>query len=308
MTTPRVGAVVVTYHPDPSVIGRLRELSRQLDSVCVVDNSPQAIHEATELPANITVQHNPANPGLAAALNQGIECLLQQQVESFFLFDQDSQISADYVQNMLRFQNQVCTGRTDIAWCAPDFFDVNSATRGRFVRLTPWRYQTLQCATVCQHSPLLASFAITSGSLFNRPMWLRLGSLRADLFIDHVDSEYCLRAAKQSLQIAINCQQTLRHAIGQRTVHRCLGVVIKPNHHPSTRRYYIARNGIHLMRWYGATFPAFIALSLARFAHELLSIVLYEQQRGRKLRYFCYGIWHGLVGRTGALPQHWWES
>lgn len=144
-----------------------------------------------------------------------------------------------------------------------------------------------------------ATICITSGTLVTYKGFREMSGLRDDYFIDFIDNEYCLRIYKLGYKIAINCEVTLDHAIGHRSMHKFFGIPIKPNNHSPPRRYYIARNGVRTALDYGSHYPSYVFLILTRMIHEILSIVLYEKNRRKKLTAIIYGFYHGLIGRMG---------
>jgi rhamnosyltransferase len=129
--------------------------------------------------------------------------------------------------------------------------------------------------------------------------------MQDDYFIDFIDNEFCLRVYRSGFKIAVNFDITINHAIGQREVHKIIGVALKPNHHSPERRYYISRNGIRTAIAYVHEYPSYIALLAARLMHEHLSIILFEQKKCRKLLASGLGIIHGMMGRMGKCTIKW---
>lgn len=299
----RLGAVVVTYRPSDEVGSNILRIAAQVNHVCVVDNSERP-HDWGGLDGkNITVISNAANLGIACALNQGVSMLFEHSIDDVLLFDQDSVIPDGFAEGMCHFRNRL--SHPGVSICAPNFVDVNSNTQAWFAQLGRWRYRSVWCEGEGK-PPLRVNFAITSGTLFGREVWQRLGRFRDDYFIDHVDSEYCLRAARSGIPVIINCGLLLQHAIGNRTVRKLLGVTIKPNNHSPLRRYYITRNGIRVMLEYGVSYPSFVFLSLARLVHEILAVMFFESERLAKLRAILRGVVDGLLGRMGPADRAAW--
>jgi len=177
--------------------------------------------------------------------------------------------------------------------------DTNSNTYAKFINLTKWSWNTLSCKDNPTKDVLFVDFAITSGSLLDYNKYKENGIFREDYFIDHIDSEYCLRASTNNLKIAVNCEICIRHQIGQRTKHKFLGLTIKPNHHDASRRYYIARNGIRTILKYYRRYPSVVSLNFARLVHETISILLYEKHKINKIAALICGIFDGFIGRMG---------
>lgn len=287
--------VIVLYHPEVDSLSYFRELANSVDRLILVDNTPS---EAINYPWPKQVDYisNGENLGIAKALNQGIEKLLKEGYKFVFLFDQDSRVKDDFFEKMLIFK---CMNTQGVAIWAPDFLDINTGMRSRFTKLGRWTYRSLSCEG--NQSPIVVSFVITSGSLLDLYTWEMLGRFREDFFIDHVDSEYCLRVAVHGFSILVNPNVVLQHAVGKRSVHKLFGQVIKPNHHNYIRRYYISRNGVCVLIQYGKLIHSVIPLYLARMMHDILGIVFFERERIGKLKATLYGALDAFKGKMGPM-------
>ncbi|GAB4295939.1 MAG: rhamnosyltransferase [Thiohalomonadaceae bacterium] len=291
--------IIVTYNPDKETLDYIRDLSSKENHIIVVDNSTRPIDFSLleHCPA-LRLIRNGGNLGLATALNRGVQSALAAGINEIFLFDQDSRVPSGYIENMLLFKRD--TAEKDCVIVAPNFIDTNIGTEARFSILNKWRWHNMSCSDTS--SPMYVSFAITSGTLLDGTLHQKLGPFRDDYFIDHVDSEYCLRAISNGMKIKVNCAVVLQHTIGSRTMRKLLGITIKPNNHPPVRRYYILRNGVRTAIEYGWRYPSVISLNFARAMHELLAIVFFENNKRKKLAAVLVGTWHGIVNRMGPAP------
>ena len=290
-------ALVVLYHPDAEALNYLPQLARLVDHLILVDNTPEVALQK-EWGARVHYLPNKANLGIAKALNQGIQMAIALGTEEIFLFDQDSRVEPGFFLKMLEFKN-ACPPKTII--CAPDFLDVNTQTLSRFAKLHKWGYSTVRGDGSLE--PLDVTFVITSGSLLDISSYLGIGPFREDYFIDHVDSEFCLRAHVLGFKIFVTPRIIINHAIGERTLHRLFGMTIKPNHHNPARRYYIARNGVRITLDYLGKIPSILVLNTARMIHDILGILFFEENRWRKIRALCIGIKDGALNRMGPAPS-----
>jgi rhamnosyltransferase len=249
-----------------------------------------------------------SNVGLAAALNLGIESAASEGCNQIFLLDQDTRVPPLYFKKMLSFKMQVDKNSEKCAACVPNFFDRNSKTYARFPVLSRFTLRHISCKS--SHSMLMseATIAITSGTLIDYLKLRTIGPMREDYFIDFIDNELCLRIYRLGFKIAVNFDVTLDHAIGNRKAHNIMGVSLKPNHHSAERRYYISRNGVRTALDYSRNFPSYLMLMTARLAHEYLSIILFEQEKCRKLLASGLGIVHGFTGKMGKCTREWMLS
>jgi len=292
-------AVIVTYCPDANAIENLEKVSGSCDAVVVIDNTPERMRVRFPNPKNITVWKPAENVGLASALNIGMKLAAKQGVENVFLLDQDSRPPHRYFQDMLNFKSEIDRSTDHWAFYVPNFYDRNSKTFAAFPLLGRFSLRHITCEGMPSLTDNFALIAITSGMLITLASFNKIGPFRDDYFIDFVDNEYCLRANILGHPIAVNCDIILDHAVGQRSVKRFHGLTIKPNHHAPIRRYYIFRNGIRTTIDYFSPYPVYAILMTARLAHEILSIVLCEESKYRKIRALILGIYHGLTGRMG---------
>lgn len=289
-----VGVIFVTYHPSDDFADKvLRILRHHQDlKLCVVDNSPETPASLESLEQNgITIISNFNNGGIAGAFNRGVKHLRRYRCDGYVTFDQDSGIPDDFFTKLCQFIEK----RPGVNLVCPDFIDINSKTSAKFVKLNRWTYKVTEGDTV--------HFAISSGFYFSDGAYAAIGDFNDDLFIDHVDTEYCLRALQCGYQIHVNRSSVLRHSIGNRSVRKLFGLTIKPNNHSPLRRYYIARNGVYLSRQYFKSYPSFSVLNLFRSIHELLAIVFFEDTKIRKLKAFAWGCIDGIRGNLGVCRR-----
>ncbi|GGJ35348.1 glycosyltransferase family 2 protein [Deinococcus roseus] len=297
MTT---GAVIVTFNPQNPLDDLLGQLLEQCDRVLVVDNASQKDLnlQRFENHPGLTLIRLSDNFGIAHALNVGFAELQKTGTDFVFTFDQDSKIEAGFVQSALEVFGQ---NTPDTALVAPNFFDVNSRTYARFTLFENGSMESFQVSESDIGREIRTSFAITSGACIRMTAHQKAGPLRDDYFIDHVDSEYCLRLQKAGFKLLVNPAVCFKHAIGNRTVHRFLGLTFKPNNHSYLRRYYISRNGFHMAKLYREDFPQMQKLNLLRMIHEVGCVVLYETGKLKKLSYIVRGYQDARNNKLGKL-------
>ena len=144
-----------------------------------------------------------------------------------------------------------------------------------------------------------AVIAITSGTLITFDRYQQIGPFDESYFIDFIDNEYCLRAYKLGLKVAVNCRALINHSIGKREKKHIFKIEMKPNNHNAKRRYFIARNGIRTAVLYFSQFKLYLLLVVLRLLHEIISIALYENNKFFKLRAVVVGIFDGCLGKMG---------
>ncbi|WP_426768219.1 glycosyltransferase [Erwinia aphidicola] len=289
----KFGITVVWFNPTAEQVKEILKFKYKNDcAVCIVDNSQSRNNkfESDIVGVNgINYIHNKNLGGIAGGFNRGVNHLFNcQDIGFVFTMDQDSILDIDFFVNMTDF----CISK-DAKLSCPNFYDRNSKTYGSFVLLTPFSYQITNSGST--------HFCISSGMCISREAWLSIGQFNEDLIIDHVDTEYALRAYVNNIEIKVNYDQCLNHAIGERTKHKFLGVTIKPNHHSYIRKYYIIRNGTFLSFIYFKHTKGYFKLNVFRIIHEYLAVMLYEKDKLRKLKFMSKGLLHAIRGRLGAI-------
>ena len=299
LPTRPVCAIVVTYHPDREFPERVGLILPQVGGLIIVDNGSNEteVTMLQELAASpsITLVRNRRNLGVASALNIGIREAVAQRFSWALLLDQDSRVVEDLVAALFEVL-AAHPERARVAVIGAGFSDLNrpsSEPHGALRagadaaagRTEPWEY---------------AETVITSGSLIPLALHAIVGPFREELFIDYVDSDYCLRARAKGY-LTLNTRRVLMsHAIGAWSKHQVLGMNKWTSNHSPDRRYYIARNDTVMLREHGHYALGLWALkSLSRRFRQCKRILLYEDLKARKLIAVAQGWWDGVRGHLG---------
>lgn len=294
-----LAAVVVVFGQARLQPGTLESLCDAAGAVLVVDNNPAPdAHLAAQLARQrkITLLHNANRGGLAGAYNLALDTLQRNAADigitHVTFVDQDSnvgslrQFTADpAVDALLR--------RPDVAAASPAYRDRTTGLRGRYIELGRWRLVHLPR----QFDGLrLVAFVINSMTVWRLQALQHIGPFNEDLAIDHVDTEYCLRARQQRLGIWVHGNHEFLHAIGQRRRYRLLGRELQAGGHSPPRRHMIGRNTMLLARRWCLREPAFAGLCLMRLVYEAAGILMAEDDKPAKLRALIGGAFEGLLG------------
>jgi len=284
-------AVVVTFHPDVGFPERAARIAGQVGRMVIVDNGSEAgavrMLEETAARFGARLILNGGNLGIAAALNQGVDWARERGFDWAILLDQDSTPDEDMAPCLLAVYHDY-PYKERLAVLGSNFREVRerpSASRSPGMEVS-WMDQPM---------------VITSGSLISIAAWAEIGGFRTDYFIDDVDNEYCVRAQCRGFTTIVSRRPLMRHAIGAATRHRLAWHVTKTTNHAPMRRYYMTRNRIVLVKTYLTRRPARMLRLLHSYLKNVVLMLLFERQRGEKLRWAVLGAWHGLLGRMGGL-------
>lgn len=306
-----VAAVVVTFNPDVStmeaIVARVRP---QVDEIVMVDNgSAQTTVEALEELAaryDCTLHELGSNLGIAAAQNRGIEVVMARTASAdtarrYVLFlDHDSVPAVDMVQCLLASDVRQRQSGQNVGAVGPVPVDKRTGTPGLFVRASSLWIGRAGCLSGCDE--LTVDFLISSGTLVRTDVLANVGMMNEGLFIDHVDTEWCLRATALGYLLYGVCDARLAHSLGDEVVAVKFGRRREVFVHSATRDYYMFRNTVLLLR--GA--PMRIAWRLFLSVRLVMFLVFFGvcvPPRRRRLKLMSRGLVDGFLRRTGKLQD-----
>lgn len=285
-------AVIVSYHPDITFPARVELAQIQFAQVIIVDNGSgiDALAILRELETSgVHVVRNQKNQGIATALNQGLLVAQRQKFEWAVLLDQDTLISPSMLSGLA---NVVASLGSEKILVGSNYRDEHSGRN----------------FAACENSNaigMVRKTLITSGTLMCLEMIKEVGEFRDDYFIDSVDHEYCLRARKHGYRVVISCQVLMTQRIGSERHNRGRRHRYMSFNHAPIRKYFIARNTIITARTYFRQEKAWSFRQAWRLANDLVSILIFEDNKAKKLKAFGIGIIHGLAGKTGSIDKTW---
>lgn len=299
----RIPAVTVTYEPDLAWPERLRAILAACPSCIVVDNSlTPAARSFVAATVNSTpgaeLISNPANPGIGRALNQAFSSLLAAGHPCALAFDQDSTPAADLAARLLATAaTNPSAAVVGAAWrdaARPDAPSLHPVAAPGF----PLAFRRVPANANLPD----VLFVITSGSLFSLEAWRRLGGFDDSLFLDLVDTDFCLRARRAGWRIAVSASARLIHSRGTKKPVRHLGRVFFPSFTPPFRLRLLSRNRLRLFARHGAREPAWVAYELAYAAKLFADIFFLENAKLAKLAACLRGTLDGLHESSPSRP------
>jgi rhamnosyltransferase len=295
-----MAGVLVTFHPDADFDRRLQAIARETRPVIVVDNSADA--QARERLAVICAAQgaeliaNPSNRGLGAALNQGFRRCAELGLAFAYAFDQDSTPAPGFAEAAFALMSDhPRVGIVGANWhdeARPDF----ASRHLRRHRAVPGCFERVVAARDLPD----VTCVITSGSMFRIAAWRQIGGFDEDLFLDLVDTDYCLRVRKSGYTIAVASGARLAHRRGAKQPVRWGGRIWWPAFMPPLRLRYLFRNRMRLIARHGWRQPHWVAFE-AVYACKILCEVLLEDRTAGKLVACARGTWDGLLGRGGRI-------
>jgi rhamnosyltransferase len=308
-STAFVTAIVVSYNPSLDTFERLLDaLRNQVDRVLVVDNgsSVSTLSHLEQLTTvrGIDVLRLGANLGIAAAQNHGArealrftESTRHREAEYLLFFDHDSIPEPQMVRTLVSADLSLRAQGLLVGAIGPVPVDRRSRTPANFICARGSRLERRLCGN---DEILSVEFLISSGTLIRSDVWRRIGPMNEGLFIDHVDTEWCLRALIAGFRLYAAGAARLMHSLGDDVAPVWFGRWREVFVHSPVRDYYIVRNTILLLR----QVPMRLAWRIFLFRRLVMFAVFFGAvvpPRGDRLRLMMAGVRDGLRGRSGRL-------
>jgi len=312
MLSPRVHAIVVSFNPDLVVIEQLLlELQLQGCEVLLVDNASSNIKQLEQLTTSMSSVETLSlqqNLGLGSAHNMGIKHARSAGSDYVLIMDQDSLPMANMVNELVRL-HQTKSIQSKVSAIGTSYLNSENGSRSFFVRFGALKFQRHYCALE-QHQieyncdAIEADFLISSGSLIALSTLDDVGEMDEGLFIDHVDTEWFLRARSMGYQAFGSCKALMGHGLGENTHQVNLGGRKRnvPQHKPF-RYYYIFRNSILLYkRSYASALWKWNDIQRLGMIFVMFGFIV--GPRRQNLTMMLKGVFHGLSGKQGADYEH----
>lgn len=271
LLNPKIVGVVVLYHPDTSVIDNIRSYLNDLQVLYVVDNSekPHILASVLEKEPKIVYFSNNKNLGIAKALNQAANYAMESQCDWLLTMDQDSKASPMMFSKMMDCIRNRATENIGI-------FTPYHANR-----YFPESQTTSECSEIL--------VTMTSGNLLNLNAFKTVGPFLESLFIDHVDTEYCLRLHDYGYKIVQINRAILYHNVGDLKLHRIGQKTFFSTNHAPLRKYYVYRNGSAVLDLYSSKFPEYCKKLRSRYWIDAFIVLFYEKAKWAKFKMMLRG-------------------
>ena len=299
-----IGAVIVLYHPDLTLLERLlTSLAGQVDRVVAVDNTPgssAAIPTFLEtLPYPISYLPLGDNKGIGEAQNIGIRANISQGCSHVLLLDQDSALPRGIVDKLTAAERELLKAGKKVAAVGPQYIDEKTGIPSFAVHFCNTTVRKIPLDSLSS-VPVETDILIASGSIISSAALYAIGMMRDDLFIDFVDTEWALRARSKDYQCYCVPNAIMRHNIGNAAI-KVFGKNVYL--HSDLRRYYRLRNAVYLLRlssmgWQWRSY-------ILRWIPYYLFLNLFTAERKLSNAHLLLNaLWHGLLGKLGPAEQY----
>lgn len=300
LVSTKVVAIIVTYNPELDVLGdAISALLNQGCEIVVVDNASTNIkdlRESLRQTGSADLLSQPVNLGLGAAHNLGIEYARGLDADFVLIMDQDS-LPLEGMVNELIAVHETESKHSKLSAVGTTYLNSDNGSKSFFVRFGPLKFQRHYCNDCTQ--AIEADFLISSGSLISLNTIDEVGLMDEALFIDHVDTEWFLRARSKGFQAIGSCKALMQHGLGENTHQVNIGGRQRnvPQHKPF-RYYYIFRNSVLLYKR-GYASALWKWNDVQRLVMIMIMFGVLNAPRRQNLSMMLKGVFHGLIGKQG---------
>ena len=286
----KVAAIIVSYNPDSNLFDSINLLLNQVEKVIIVDNGSKEKYVKYIKSINedkIEIILNKENLGIATALNIGVRKALENGYEWILTMDQDSKASPDMVKKMFNVYNSINREeRKDILSIFPNFVDERIQSIEENSNMNSYEYVDAD---------------ITTGNLLRKEVFEKVGFFDDSLFIDLVDTDFCMRLNEKGIKMIKIRDAVLYHSLGEsKTIKGILGSFNTSNH-SALRRYYMTRNRFYIWEKYKGLNSFTLNRDKKLFKKEFVKIILGEKDKVNKIKMVLRGYKDYKKGIKGKL-------
>lgn len=274
----KLAAVVVFYYPSDDNIKHIKKYLEEVDQVYVIDNSDDDVIRIQSDDKLKYIKYG-ENKGIAKALNEGAKLAIEDKFKWLLTLDQDSKITSKNISELKSFIKN--TKEKNIGLVAP-YQDIG----------LPFTKSDKEYEEYIE--------LMTSGSVLNLDAYKKIGGFKDWLFIDCVDTDYCLNLHKNKYQVLRLNNVIMKHNLGNLKLHKFLGKTYDCFNHNPIRRYYIVRNNLYINEMYHDLCPDYCDHLIRAQKGQVKRIIAFEKDKFKKLKMMYKGYRdykHGIKGR-----------
>ena len=277
----KLAAVVVFYNPSKNNIDNINKYIDSVDKLYVVDNSDDNEPRIKNTDKIEYIKLN-ENLGIAKALNVGAEAAIKEKYKYLLTLDQDSKMTSEIVDKMKDFLKN--TKEKNIGLISP-YQDIDSKED----KLTGEYEDMIE--------------VMTSGNIINLDIYKKIGGFKDWLFIDCVDTDYCMNLHKNGYKVLRLNKIVMKHELGNLVVHKLFNKEYPCYNHNPMRRYYIVRNNLYINNMYKDLFPDYCAWLIRVQKGQVKRIIMFEKNKIKKLKMMYKGYKDFKNGIKGKFKK-----
>lgn len=275
----KLASVVVFYNPSEENIKNIDLYKKEVDKIYVVDNTDDKVIRINNTPKIEYIKIG-ENKGIAYALNIGAKKAIEDGYEWLLTMDQDSKMTEDILIKMKDFL--IHTKEKKIGLISP-YQDIDSKEE-----IANGDYEDM-------------IEVMTSGNIINLEAYKKINGFKDWLFIDCVDTDYCMNLHKHDYKVLRLNRIIMKHELGNLVVHKLFNKEYPCYNHNPIRRYYIVRNNLYINSMYNDIYPEYCKRLLRIQKGQVKRIIVFEKNKFQKLRMMYKGYRDYKKGIKGKL-------
>ena len=255
----------------------------------VINNSQKELLNEHQSISNYVILQNHNKNGLAGAYNLALSKLKDIDPQFVLFLDDDTDTSTLYSlfddEFYAVFEDQF------VAASAPIYIDSNTSIRGSHMLLSKFSFRRIPRDHIGISQ---VSFMINSCSVWKHNALKKIGKYDEIMKVDHIDTDYCLRATEKGYRLILNSNYSFKHTIGDRISYRFLYKNLRSGNHSPERRKMIMLNSILVLRKHVKNYPILFYIIFERIIYELMGIIIAEKNKLQKIKFSLSGLVNGL--------------
>lgn len=268
----KIAAVIILYHPPQDFITNLKSYYNSIDKAFIFDNtgSDSGIKEQLQQLSKVEFIQNDNNKGIANPLNAAAKKAIAENFDWMLMMDQDSYFSDNSISQYFNCCRKH-VGKENVAMFGTRYGRIHNPS-----------------SETCKH--VETNELIISGSLVNLNLFEQIGNFDEALFIDFVDTEFCIRAAGKGFSIIQFSNIFLTHELGKEVYRSSIKTLFlikkrKAIHSP-LRCYYLYRNYLYLKEKYEGSDIPLLKNIRGTATGNILNSIYYGRDTVKTLQYF----------------------
>ena len=289
----KVACIIVSYNPDRGIEKCFNSLINQVDKMFIVDNGSNGdrikiLKELKNSNANqVDLILNNENLGIATALNVGIKKALNEGYDWVITMDQDSKANDNMIEKMFEVYEGInLDERKDILSIFPNFVDERVQSIEENSEIKTYEYVDAE---------------ITSGNLLKTEVFDKVGFFDDSLFIDLVDTDFCMRLNEKNIKMIKVRDAILYHNLGESQAVKSGFLKFNTSNHSAIRRYYMTRNRFYTWEKYKDLNSFTLNRDKMLFKKEFVKVILGEKDKVNKIKMIFRGYKDYKKGIRGKL-------
>lgn len=259
----KIAGVVVLYYPKVEDINNIYSYIEDIDKLYVIDNTPEVDNKRL-LPDSNKIDYifNGENVGVAKALNIAARKAIKEGYNWLLTMDQDSSFKKDSIEKIKDYIKD------------HDINDVGIVTPLHRIKVMKNKLRP------DIEYPI---DVMTSGNFVNLDVYQKIGGYKDWLFIDAIDTEYCLNLWSSGYKVVRLNFVEMDHVLGNIIFKKMFGREFVSTNHNHIRRYYIMRNNHYVRDMYVGYNKEYCEM-LVKQKGNIMKILLFEKDKFRKIR------------------------